>query len=1262
MRNRSWKLMAVGVMAFGMPSLLQISHAADTEAFEPQSVETGRPNVLFVVDSTATLAEPVSVPPYVAGTDYGALLANNQRCDATKAYFDTASPGGFPDCRSNKVGAMSIANDLVCDRAAPPNKGTLTAEGRLEDKFLVKKNADTYLQLANTYKAADGKVYCEGATGAPPAAEFASDVVVKTRLYSGNWLNYVKAIPLLPKVDGDPRMEVLKRAFRTIADKYAGDINIGMMRTSTTGAKQDGGAGKGGMVVFPIRSMDAPALYGAYHGGATALDDFIWTLFDRVACKQDADCGGPADYPMVEMCDPEDKNDCIPVMYPNGGSKALAEMMYEAYLYFAGSPVDYGSRSAVDPTIDFDSVPESLAIPGTPANRNNYKSPLVDVCANNYIVLLTDGLSSQDSSSNLAIEKLLKSLPTTVLTTAGYPADANKVGCTKNSWGANAKAPSECIDDLAFYLQNADFDANPDNRRPGVKTYAVGFALDGSPEEADARKLLNDVAAAGGTGEAVFASNEDTIIFALEDIISKVLTGNTAFSAPSVTINAFNRTQNLNDLYMAVFRPEYLRKWEGNVKKYRINPVTGEIEGTQSGVPAVSALTGFFEVGSQSLWATQPDGLLAPIGGAASRIPDPVNRTILVNEADGSLSDLDDYVSGLDSAAKESIFDLTVSGAAADTLTAEIVTWLYGTDTYDEFPARPDDDEDGLFDDGNGIKAEFKKLMGDPLHSRPAVVVYGRPGRVSDENGVDRPERDAIVYITTNEGMLHALDSETGVEKWSFLPQELLYRLDFLRNDTEETELKKRTDPRYYGLDGSIRVLRIDRNQDGKIDTADGDRVFLYFGMRRGGSSYYALDVSNPAAEPQLMWRFQLPDAADGAQSWSNPAVGPFVRVSFSGDVYGSFGGMDNGDAANRYVVIFGGGFDPTNDSMGYVPDIAGNKIYMLDALDGDVLWWAGPEGSGADLELARMKHSIVADVRVVDLSGDNFADRMYAADLGGQVWRFDILNGKAAGDLVEGGLMAAVGGEDTGIDRRFYYAPDVSEIRCGGRTFYNVAVGSGDRENPVTDKAVRNSFFSFRDYMTRTPVDSSDYRANCDDAQDTCIKPIYDDGRLVDVTTVANPTVGADKAGWKMDLVGVTYDADTGNAVTRLRGEKALAESRTFAGNVYFTSYAPEPKNENQCGIEVGVNRLYVVNACNAKPPFNNDGNVNSVTVADRSQSLAQGSIAPEVVFVFPSPPPGCVSRDCLPPPQCLVGLQSCGRGLPNNPVRVFWRERGAE
>ena len=62
----------------------------------------------------------------------------------------------------------------------------------------------------------------------------------------------------------------------------------------------------------------------------------------------------------------------------------------------------------------------------------------------------------------------------------------------------------------------------------------------------------------------------------------------------------------------------------------------------------------------------------------------------------------------------------------------DLVDWAYGNDVLDE--------------NGNSDFTEARKDMGDPLHSRPATVIYGGPA--------DDP--DITLYATTNDGYLQA--------------------------------------------------------------------------------------------------------------------------------------------------------------------------------------------------------------------------------------------------------------------------------------------------------------------------------------------------------------------------------------------------------------------------------------------------------------------------------------------------------------------------
>src|SRR5690606_1963085 len=113
----------------------------------------------------------------------------------------------------------------------------------------------------------------------------------------------------------------------------------------------------------------------------------------------------------------------------------------------------------------------------------------------------------------------------------------------------------------------------------------------------------------------------------------------------------------------------------------------------------------------------------------------------------------------------------------------------------------------------------------------------------------------------TNDGYLHAIDTADGGERWAFIPEEFLGDMEWLyRNES--------VPDKHYGIDGSIRV-QIVEDGDGVIN--NDDRVYLYFGMRRGGDVYYALDVTDPE-DPEFLWKKNSGDLPlSVGQSWSNP-------------------------------------------------------------------------------------------------------------------------------------------------------------------------------------------------------------------------------------------------------------------------------------------------------------------------------------------------------------------------------------------------------
>ena len=109
--------------------------------------------------------------------------------------------------------------------------------------------------------------------------------------------------------------------------------------------------------------------------------------------------------------------------------------------------------------------------------------------------------------------------------------------------------------------------------------------------------------------------------------------------------------------------------------------------------------------------------------------------------------------------------------------------------------------------------------------------------------------------------------AQSGEEVWSFMPRSAMAAQKVLR--ANGTGMKHP-----YTLDGAPVAFIQDRNRDGSIVAGDGDRVYLYVGMRRGGKAYYAFDVTNPES-PRLLWTIDKGgDFAELGYTFSNPRVG----------------------------------------------------------------------------------------------------------------------------------------------------------------------------------------------------------------------------------------------------------------------------------------------------------------------------------------------------------------------------------------------------
>ena len=884
------------------------------------------------------------------------------------------------------------------------------------------------------------------------------------------------------------------------------------------------------------------------------------------------DQGGPVIHGIKDLDDNRGEANDVVDSIPASGWTPLSETLYEAALYYRGMEGYYGGTTYTDR--------DALDSWDSDDGYIDYKQPAEYACAKNFIVLLTDGEPTKDTHAYNRVPQL-----------PGFAEGLGRTACT----GGNVNGA--CLDDVAEYLSKVDINPGVPGKQD-VTTYTIGFTVD--------LPILKATAEKSG-GEYYLASDVASLTAALTDIVTNIFDRDISFTAPAVAVNAFNRTQHLNDLYVSVFRATDHVHWPGNMKKYTIteDTITDANEN-----PAVDPDTGFFADGSQNFWSrdTKPDGADVNRGGAANALPDPMSRRLYTNITTGDLAVGTNAVSVANIDAFDPA-DFGLAGAAGEPGLETLIEWVRGVDIKDE-------DNDPL---------TFRRYaMGDTLHSQPAAVVYG----AADGS------QEIVVFAGTNDGYLHAVDASSGEEMWSFIPRELLPNLaDLYYNEN--------VDYKNYGIDGDIVPIIYDKHDDGVIVPGE-DFVYLVFGMRRGGDNYYLLDVTDRQS-PKLKWIRTFPEMG---QSWSAPAVAK-IKID----------GVSNPLDA---VLVIGGGYDTSHDSPAYssLPDAEGAGIFMLSLETGDQVWRAGRDAF-ADLTLEGMTRAIPGRIRVIDLNSDGLADRMYAADLGGQIWRFDITNENKPHELVAGGIIAQLGAEGhddpTPADtRRFYTTPDVSMFvdKRLNRRYLAVNIGTGYRAHPL-DNSANDRFYSLRDPHVFNALTQAQYNSY----------PVIRNDDLIEVAGQVGAKVPSDGDGWMLTLPPT---------------QKILSDSRTFDDAVYFVSFEPTANSEDPCQAGLSVNRLYRVNVVNGDPiqqlgsivdgdsEPGGDGEGEEPAGEDedvRVIRLDQRGIAPRPEFFFPGPAdPDCQGDECKRPPIACVGVECFDPGFDNNPVRTLWTQDSTE
>lgn len=370
--------------------------------------------------------------------------------------------------------------------------------------------------------------------------------------------------------------------------------------------------------------------------------------------------------------------------------------------------------------------------------------------------------------------------------------------------------------------------------------------------------------------------------------------------------------------------------------------------------------------------------------------------------------------------------------------------------------------------------------------------------------------RPGMVYVGSNDGMLHAFNADTGVERFAFIPGSVFSNLH---------ELTKPAYTHFFYVDGTPTA----------VDMFNGTawRTMLIGGLNRGGRSIYALDITNPAglteANATSVFKWEYTDA-DLGYTYSRPQI---VR-------------MANG----VWAAIFGNGYQPTT------PTGTGRAyLYIVNA-------WTGALIRKIDTGVGDLTTpNGLATPVVIDTNRDSIADYAYAGDLQGNMWKFNLLTGTTTNWVVANGAPLFVARDALNNRQPITSQPEVG--RGPGGVGMVVLFGTG-KFLELVDKAPTRTqtFYGVYDQNTGTSADIVSGRAvmtQQEIIQQSIVTFTSPSGVSLPLplrVTSANPVGGATGRGWYMDLL-------TPPGV--FTGEMQVSDSVLRNGRIIFTTLIPD-------------------------------------------------------------------------------------------------------
>lgn len=476
--------------------------------------------------------------------------------------------------------------------------------------------------------------------------------------------------------------------------------------------------------------------------------------------------------------------------------------------------------------------------------------------------------------------------------------------------------------------------------------------------------------------------------------------------------------------------------------------------------------------------------------------------------------------------------------AATTTQSTEIIAnQNYGTALINYL--RGDTTYDGSFLGTVGFRQRYG-LLGDIVNSGPIYI--GKPDRYYPDLLMPThytpfkttyEKRTPMIGFGANDGMYHLLNANTGEELLAYVPGEsrLISNLG--------TYAQPSYTHRFY-VDGF--------SHSGDVYFNGAWHTIVLGGLRQGGQGIFALDVTDPSqfsesnAEKILLWEFTDQDDKDLGYTYSQ------FQIS-----------LINHNGTKRWAAIFGNGYNNTeSDTSTSTTGKAALYIVFIDGgLDG--VWTEGTDY--IKLTVGSENTSTpngLATPYPIDINQDYVVDYVYAGDLNGQIWKFNLTNSAPstwAGTAFFQATQSIAG--DQKITTMPIVGPHPNGIESGVLVYFGTGKFLEPSDNTATD-AVTQTFYAVLDKLDgtlplKTQLLQQEIAQEVTASYDTDNDTINDFDYQLRVTT-KQEIDWSQHQGWYLNL----SFAGTNH------GERVIYAPILRKGHIIFTTLIP---NESPCG-----------------------------------------------------------------------------------------------